>query len=95
MRTFLVSALLSFGGLAAGTVVPVQDPPAAAAPASQDALTPAEVELIDYYLELRGMEMNQNNEPIHKIWKRYENLILKSLAPEKHPAARVIIAGRC
>ena len=95
MRTFLVSALLSFGGLAAGSVVSVQEPPAAPAPvpASPAELTPAEIELILHYVDLRNLEIKPHEEVIQRIWQRYDALIRKALPPEKHQAAKVYMGG--
>jgi hypothetical protein len=86
MRILLISALLCCG-------TAVQDPPPAASPASK-LLTPAEIELIEHYLHLRGQESKPHDEAIRRIWQKYDDLIRKALPEEKHRAANLLM-GSC
>lgn len=90
MRMFLVAALLTFGSLAAVEYRPTQDPPPVQEPARLE-LTPAEVELIKHYLDLRAEEMKANPTDFTRIRQKYDDLVRRALPPEKYPLAQVLL----
>ena len=88
MRIFLLSCgLLGFAGLAAGAVLRAPEPPPLREPARLE-LTPAEVELIEYYVDLRTAELKANPHDFGKIWRKYDDLVRRALPPEKYPLAK-------
>jgi hypothetical protein len=90
MRTFLLSAILSFGGFAGGAALPAQDPPAATEPVK---LSPAEIELIKIYVDLRDAELQPHQDASQKIWRKYDDLIRNMLPTEKYRLARPLMGG--
>jgi hypothetical protein len=81
MRTFLLVGVLCFAGLTA------QEPPP---PAPLD-LTPAEVELVRYYLDLRAVELRANPQAFGEIWRKYDDLVRRALPPEKYLLAQPLL----
>ena len=87
MRTFLVTAVLTFGGLVTAAALTTQDPPPAHERAPLE-LTPAEIELVLYYLDLRTAELEANPTAFRKIMQKYDDLVRRSLPPEKYLSAK-------
>jgi len=82
MRTFLITALLA-AVLTAQDLPPVQE--------RTLELTPTEVELVDYYLDLRTEELKANPATFGKIRQKYDDLVRRALGPEKYPLAKLLM----